>query len=147
MRDINTSAYGDIMGLSRPESEKHPRMSRGARAAQFAPFAAMVGHDAAIAEVDRLTERRRVLTDEEAEKLNRELCRLATSAKGTPVEILRFVPDARKTGGTYITIRGALSHVNAPLCRLELAGGELIPFADILSVLTISAESDIINQT
>ena len=34
--------YADIIGLPRPKM-RHPRMSREERAAQFAPFAALVG--------------------------------------------------------------------------------------------------------
>ena len=34
--------YSDIIDLPRPEM-RHPRMSREERAAQFAPFAALVG--------------------------------------------------------------------------------------------------------
>lgn len=36
--------YQDIINLQRPVSKKHPRMSIDARAAQFAPYAAQVGH-------------------------------------------------------------------------------------------------------
>ena len=47
--------YDDIIHLPHYESKRHPRMPMAARAAQFAPFAAIAGHDAAIRE-----ERRRV---------------------------------------------------------------------------------------
>ena len=42
--------YSDIIGLPvhEPDPDKHPRMSREARAAQFAPFAALTGYDDAI---------------------------------------------------------------------------------------------------
>lgn len=35
--------YDDIIGLPRPEPQRHPRMPRADRAAQFAPFAALTG--------------------------------------------------------------------------------------------------------
>lgn len=41
------SRYQDIINLSRPKS-KRPKMSRMNRAAQFAPFAALSGHQAII---------------------------------------------------------------------------------------------------
>ena len=41
--------YRDIAGYSRPVSRRHKRMSCSDRAAQFAPFAALKGHDEAIA--------------------------------------------------------------------------------------------------
>ena len=49
----NMKKYGDIMELSRPLSKNHPPMPLLDRAAQFAPFAAMTGHNEAIQEVIR----------------------------------------------------------------------------------------------
>ena len=42
--------YDDIIHLEHPTSAKHPRMDVMNRAAQFAPFAALTGHDKAIEE-------------------------------------------------------------------------------------------------
>lgn len=42
--------YEDIINLPHPVSKKHPQMSMMQRAAQFAPFAALTGYDAAINE-------------------------------------------------------------------------------------------------
>lgn len=41
-------AYDDIINLPHHVSAKHPPMPMAQRAAQFAPFAALTGHDAAI---------------------------------------------------------------------------------------------------
>lgn len=41
--------YDDIIQLEHPKSKKHPQMSLYDRAAQFAPFAALTGHEAALA--------------------------------------------------------------------------------------------------
>ena len=43
-----THDYDDIINLPHYEPKHHPRMSMWNRAAQFAPFAALVGYDAAI---------------------------------------------------------------------------------------------------
>lgn len=48
--------YDDIIHLPHHVSERHPQMSMYNRAAQFAPFAALTGHNAAITEAARLTE-------------------------------------------------------------------------------------------
>ncbi|MDO4992011.1 MAG: hypothetical protein Q4E26_03540 [Prevotellaceae bacterium] len=40
--------YDDIINLPHHVSKKHPQMSMSQRAAQFAPFAALTGHDKAI---------------------------------------------------------------------------------------------------
>ena len=40
--------YDDIINLPHHVSKRHPQMSMWNRAAQFAPFAALTGYDAAI---------------------------------------------------------------------------------------------------
>ncbi len=42
--------YDDMINMKRPVSKKHKPMSMHERAAQFAPFAALRGHDEAIAD-------------------------------------------------------------------------------------------------
>ena len=46
-------SYDDIINQPHPVSKKHPQMSMMQRAAQFAPFAALTGYDAAINEAAR----------------------------------------------------------------------------------------------
>ena len=46
------SSYDDIMNLSRPVSKNHKPMSMRDRAAQFAPFAALSGHDEVIKQAE-----------------------------------------------------------------------------------------------
>ena len=41
MNSINIEIYGDIIKLPHHESNTRPQMSKAARAAQFAPFAAL----------------------------------------------------------------------------------------------------------
>lgn len=48
-----STEYDDIIHLPHFEPKRHPRMPMAARAAQFAPFAAVAGHDAAIREEGR----------------------------------------------------------------------------------------------
>ena len=45
--------YDDIINLPHYVSKVHPQMSMMNRAAQFAPFAALTGHNAAIEEAAR----------------------------------------------------------------------------------------------
>ena len=45
--------YDDIIHLPHPTSARHPRMSIWQRAAQFAPFAALVGFDELIEKTAR----------------------------------------------------------------------------------------------
>lgn len=46
--------YDDIINMEHHVSGKHPKMPMTKRAAQFAPFAAIEGHEEALNEVDRL---------------------------------------------------------------------------------------------
>ena len=48
--------YADIINLPHHVSKKHPQMSMYQRAAQFAPFAALVGHDKALEETAKQNE-------------------------------------------------------------------------------------------
>jgi hypothetical protein len=45
--------YADIINLPHHVSKKRPQMSMYDRAAQFAPFAALTGHDARIKETEQ----------------------------------------------------------------------------------------------
>lgn len=42
--------YADIIGMEHYVSSKHPHMPSADRAAQFAPFAALTGHEEAMEE-------------------------------------------------------------------------------------------------
>lgn len=46
--------YSDIINLPRPISKTHPRMDKKSRAAQFAPYAALVGHRDIIADEEQI---------------------------------------------------------------------------------------------
>lgn len=50
--------YQDLLDRPCPISTKHPPMPIKDRAAQFAPFAALTGHEALIRETQRLHEER-----------------------------------------------------------------------------------------
>ena len=56
--------YDDIINLPHHVSKKHSQMSQEARAAQFAPFAALTGYDDAVKETARLTDDRIELDEE-----------------------------------------------------------------------------------
>ena len=50
--------YAEIVEHPHYEPRRHPRMSRAARAAQFAPYAALAGHGAAIRRTAKFAELR-----------------------------------------------------------------------------------------
>ena len=65
--------YKDIINNPHHTSKTRKRMSQSNRAAQFAPFAALTGHDASIYEAARLTENKIELNDKEIDVLNMKL--------------------------------------------------------------------------
>ena len=62
--------YDDIIYLPHHVSRNHPQMPLRDRAAQFAPFAALTGYEAAVGETARQTTERRELDPQEAAELN-----------------------------------------------------------------------------
>ena len=65
-----TGPYDDIIDLPRPVSKKHPPMPMMKRAAQFLPFAALTGYEAAVEETARLTEKKTELSEDMKTILN-----------------------------------------------------------------------------
>lgn len=124
--------YDDILYRSRPVSTTHPPMSQADRAAQFSPFAALTGYEAAVRETARLTQGRITLSEEEKESINRVLLYLQDHlSEQPPVLVTYFLPDQKKDGGAYLTLRGTLRRI-APLERqLLLTDGTQIPIDDI----------------
>ena len=62
--------YDDIINLPHHVSSTRPQMSMIDRAAQFSPFAALTGYDAAIKETGRLTDEKIELDEEALSNLN-----------------------------------------------------------------------------
>ena len=80
-------------------------MSMHDRAAQFAPFAALVEYDEAVAETARLTEPRPELDEQEQRAINERLAYIADHIHEHPeVRIKYFVPDERKSGGAIVEV-------------------------------------------
>ena len=94
--------YDDIKHLTRPQYDDLHPMSMHDRAAQFSPFAALVGYGDAVAETARLTDSRAELTEDEISELNTNLNQLLDSLDEQPqISVTYFVPDEKKSGGRY----------------------------------------------
>lgn len=125
--------YEDILYLSRPPSPGRAKMSGSDRAAQFSPFAALSGYGDIIEETRRITQPRRELTEEETDKINRQLRFLSTLSQPR-VSVTYFQPDATKPGGAYLTVTGTVKKIDAYRKTLVLTGGQSIPMADIFQL-------------
>ena len=106
-----THRYDDIINLPHHVSQKHAPMARADRAAQFSPFAALTGLDAALRETARLTDQRITLDEYEQAALDETLQTVRdtlTKKEHPTVEVCYFVPDTRKAGGAYCTVTGVV---------------------------------------
>ena len=117
-------------------SQNQPQMPMLDRAAQFAPFAALTGYEAAVGETARLTVERRELDAQEAEELNRRLAALIARLPDRPEATVEyFVPDDRRAGGAYVTVTGRVRHVSVPERTLVMEDGTVIPIEDVDSIV------------
>ena len=105
--------YDDIINLPHHVSQTRPQMSMIDRAAQFSPFAALTGYDAAIKETGRLTDTKLEIGDEERDVLDRKQQYLQKIVADRPeITITYFVPDEKKAGGSYISLTGNLKRID-----------------------------------
>ena len=127
--------YDDIKHLSRPQYDDLHPMSMHDRAAQFSPFAALVGYDDAVAETARLTDSRAVLTEDEMFELNANLNRLLDRLDEQPeISVTYFVPDERKSGGKYVDKVGVVRIFDSYSQELVFMDKSRINIQDIISI-------------
>jgi hypothetical protein len=130
-----TGAYDDIFNLPHHVSTTHPRMSAIDRAAQFSPFAALTGYDAAVKETARLTDERIELDESTKDALNDRLQIIAERLKEHPeIGITYFQPDAKKNGGAYITAAGTVKKIDEYERVVVMTDGMVIPIDEIISI-------------
>ena len=127
--------YDDIIDLPHPTSKKHPRMSRQNRAAQFSPFAALTGYDAAIRETARITEDRRELSEDAAVELNYKISLLQQEQAGMKkIKVIYFRHDTTKDAGAYREEDGGFKRIKSNEGILELTNSIQIPLEDIFKI-------------
>ena len=127
--------YAKIMGLPHHVSKTRPQMPMSDRAAQFAPFAALTGYDAAIKETGRLTDERIELDVEALSALDMKYQLLMEALDEAPeVTITYFQPDERKAGGKYVSAVGAVKKIDDFERRITMRDGTRIPTDDVLSI-------------
>ena len=85
--------------MERPTS-KYPKMSMSDRASQFAPFAALTGHKEAVLEQQRITQTKRILSNEEKLEINEKIIELMNLK--SKCRITYFEKDRTKSGGKYL---------------------------------------------
>ncbi len=131
--------YGDMWHLPRPTSS-HTPMSRENRAAQFAPFAALHGHEEAIGETARLTDRKIELDDTQKEQINDVLCRAAAD-RTLGITLTCFEADPFKDGGRYVTVSGYIKRIDEIEGRVIFRDGTLIDLQHIVGAVITPVSS------
>ena len=119
--------YEDIQNHKRYQLKHHTPMSLESRAAQFAPFAALVGYDEEIGEAARSTDGREELSEDAVDALNQAFQKLLEHEEERPlVTVTYFQPDAKKDGGRYMTYTGNFRFYDAEKRVMKFVDGMVI---------------------
>ena len=137
----NEGRYDDIISLPYPVPFRHPRMSKHDRAAQFAPFAALVELDGEIAETARFTDERGELSEDQQREINGTLCEIKEKLSAMPaVRAVYFRPDAKKKGGAYLTAAGRVRRIDENEKKLLFADGRSVDIGELFGIEILSEE-------
>ena len=133
--------YDDIIDLPHHVSTKHPQMSLIDRAAQFSPFAALTGHEAAIRETERLTDEWVELNEDRKEFLDERLQMIRESLSGgksgqnlPEIMFTYFQPDQKKRGGAYISVQGKVRKIDEYGHQVLLEDGTVLTIEHIAGI-------------
>ncbi len=107
--------YADIIDMPHHQASDRNHMSLYDRAAQFAPFAALVGYDEMVKEEARQTDKQTEISDDDLLILERKISMIADeiSEKRHPeIRVEYFEPDHLKSGGMYLTYSGTVKKID-----------------------------------
>lgn len=127
--------YNDIINLPHYQSKKRPHMSVYDRAAQFSPFSALTGHDEAIRETARLTDKRTELSETEKTILNEKFNFILEHIYDRPeITVTYFIPDTLKSGGRYAEFTGCVKKYDYHNRVLHFIDNSEIKIDDIIEI-------------
>lgn len=137
--------YDDIINMKHFVSKRYSQMSMRDRAAQFSPFAALTGCDAAIKETARLTDKRIEFDEDVLNRLNERVSILRKCLDDgsvyPEVRITYFEKDLKKDGGKYITVSGRVRKIHEYRNIVIFEDGTEVPVHDISDI-----DGDIFNK-
>ncbi len=108
-------------------------MSMRERAAQFSPFAALVGYDEKVKEKGRHVEKKIELDESAKDILDRKLYYMEANIDLEYV-ITYFKADDKKDGGAYMTTISAIKRIDKANKRLILSDDLIIAVDDIIDI-------------
>lgn len=130
-----SGSYDDIINLPHHVSSTRPQMPRENRAAQFSPFAALTGYEAAIKETARLIDKRIELGESQIAELDTKMSMLVDAIDDHPeVAVTYFQPDTKKDGGAYVSVTGKLKRIDDYERMIILMSGEKVAIEDVLDI-------------
>lgn len=134
MKD-SSKEYADIIDLPHHVSKTRPKMSMHDRAAQFSPFAALTGYDAAIKETARWTDGKVDLDETSKVSLDEKLLFIMSRLAEKPVVVITyFKKDERKDGGTYEVTEGCIRKVDVYEGSVVMEDRSKIRIEDIIDI-------------
>lgn len=127
--------YADIIDLPHHVSKTRPQMPMQDRAAQFSPFAALTGYEAAILETARFTDEKIEIDENVKKELDEKLELLLEKIPEHPtVQITYFQKDAKKAGGSYEMAEGGVKKVDLYNREIVMEDGQRIEFGDMIGI-------------
>lgn len=124
---MNMKDYSKIINLPHHQSTTRKRMSNYDRAAQFAPFAALTGHDEAIEETARLTDDYMEMGEDRLGELSAKIQLLIDKlSEQSEITVVYFIPDERKSGGSYAEKTGIVRIIDEYERKLVFYDGDKI---------------------
>mgnify|MGYP003295258305 CR=1 FL=1 len=112
-------------------------MSMIDRAAQFSPFAALTGHNDAIIETARLTDRKIELDEGTKSILNEKIQMISDYLSEKPtVTFTHFELDIKKDGGAYLKTTGSVKKIDDFKKEIYLTDGTIISIEHIYEICT-----------
>ena len=135
MNNDCTDKYKAIINLPHHQSKRRTIMSMIDRAAQFSPFAALTGHNDAIIETARLTDKEIELDEGTKSILNEKIQMISDYLSEKPtVTFIHFEPDIKKTGGTYLKTTGTVKRIDEFKKEIYLTDGRIISINHIYEI-------------
>lgn len=125
--------YDDIINLPHHISKNHPQMSLENRAAQFAPFAALVGYSEAITSSQEIKEEKKLIIDDKKEELEEIIHYLNI---GDNIEIKYFVSNKNK----YFIYKGKIKKIDRIDKKIIFDNRKSIFIKDIVDIKLNSDE-------
>ena len=132
-----TEKYADILHLPHHVSPTRRRMTMAERAAQFSPFAALVGYEGAVQETARMTDQHIDLSEDEKAVLDQKqqiILWALEQGEQPKVTVTYFRPDGKKDGGEYLRHSGNIKKVHVAKKVLFFLDGTEIPFCHIVEL-------------